>query len=84
METFPATPAIRTVRTQLRVLEEKGHVRTSGRPALHLQPAVRAHCSAFALKHLVESFTRVGRAGRRRASRRRIAPVEEQLDRIED
>jgi len=58
MEDLPGDPSYSTVRTQLRVLEEKGHVRHEEHGLRYVySPAVaRAAASRSALKHLVETF----------------------------
>ena len=58
MEALPGSPNSSTVRTQLRVLEEKGHLRheTDGNRFIYF-PAVPRHAVRQpALKHLVETF----------------------------
>jgi BlaI family penicillinase repressor len=58
MEDLSGEPNYSTVRTQLRVLEEKGHVRheEQGQRYVYL-PAVPRHAARkSALKHLVETF----------------------------
>src|SRR5437016_5568332 len=58
MEELPGDPSYSTVRTQLRVLEEKGHV-THEEEGLRFvyAPAVPRHSvRKSALKHLVETF----------------------------
>jgi predicted transcriptional regulator len=58
MEDVPGDPSYSTVRTQLRVLEEKGHVRHEEEgPRYVYMPAVRRRAAGkSALKHLVETF----------------------------
>jgi BlaI family transcriptional regulator, penicillinase repressor len=58
MEDLPGDPSYSTVRTQLRVLEEKGHVRhEEDGPRYVYTPAVpRGTVRRSALKHLVETF----------------------------
>jgi predicted transcriptional regulator len=58
MEDLPGSPSYSTVRTQLRVLEEKGHVRHEEEGVRYVyMPAVRRHAARkSALKHLVETF----------------------------
>jgi predicted transcriptional regulator len=55
---LPGTPSNSTVRTQLRVLEEKGHVRHEEHGLRFVyMPAVPRHAARrSALKHLVETF----------------------------
>ncbi|HEX5110458.1 MAG TPA: BlaI/MecI/CopY family transcriptional regulator [Vicinamibacterales bacterium] len=58
MDDLPGEPSYSTVRTQLRVLEEKGHVRheVDGLRFVYL-PAVARHAARkSALRHLVETF----------------------------
>src|SRR5262245_55312619 len=58
MDDLPGTPNYSTVRTQLRVLEEKGHVRHEEHGLRYVyEPAVpRAAARKSALRHLVETF----------------------------
>ena len=58
MEDMPGDPNYSTVRTQLRVLEEKGHVRHDEQGLRYVYaPAVpRRSARKSALKHLVETF----------------------------
>ena len=58
MEEMPGDPHYSTVRTQLRVLEEKGHVRHDEQGLRYVySPAVpRRSARKSALKHLVETF----------------------------
>ena len=58
MAELPGSPNYSTVRTQLRVLEEKGHVRHEERGLRYVyMPAVRRRAARkSALKHLVETF----------------------------
>jgi predicted transcriptional regulator len=58
MEELPGEPSYSTVRTQLRVLEDKGHVRheEAGVRFIYM-PAVARHAARkSALRHLVETF----------------------------
>lgn len=58
MQDLPGRPTSSTVRTQLRVLEEKGHVRheEEGLRFVYM-PALSRHAAAkSALRHLVETF----------------------------
>src|SRR5687768_4772146 len=58
MEELPGEPSYSTVRTQLRVLEEKGHVRheEDGVRFIYV-PAVARHAARkSALRHLVDTF----------------------------
>src|SRR5215470_12527172 len=58
MSELPGDPSYSTVRTQLRVLEEKGHVRHEEEGLRYVyMPAVRVHAARkSALKHLVDTF----------------------------
>lgn len=55
---LPDAPAYSTVRTQLRVLEEKGHVRheEEGLRYIYLPTVARHAARKSALKHLVHTF----------------------------
>jgi BlaI family penicillinase repressor len=58
MREMSGSPSYSTVRTQLRVLEEKGHVRheTQGRRFVYM-PAVRRQAARkSALRHVVDTF----------------------------
>jgi predicted transcriptional regulator len=88
MEDLPGDSTYSTVRTQLRVLEEKGHVRhdQDGQRYVYSPAVPRGTVRRSALKHLVETFfdgsveqavaALLGGEGSRLS--------EEQLDRIED
>jgi predicted transcriptional regulator len=58
MEDLPGDPSYSTVRTQLRVLEEKGHVRheEDGQRYVYSPALARGTVRRSALKHLVETF----------------------------
>jgi predicted transcriptional regulator len=58
MHAMPGGPSYSTVRTQLRVLEEKGHVRHEehGRRYVYLPAVPRATVRKSALRHVVETF----------------------------
>jgi BlaI family penicillinase repressor len=58
MEELPADTTYSTVRTQLRVLEEKGHVRheQDGQRYVYSPAVARGTVRRSALKHLVETF----------------------------
>src|SRR4029079_12684321 len=58
MAELPGEPSYSTVRTQLRVLEEKGHVRheEEGLRYIYLPVVARHAARKSALKHLVETF----------------------------
>ena len=58
MEELPGEPSYSTVRTQLRVLEEKGHVRheEEGLRYIYIPVVARHTARKSALRHLVETF----------------------------
>jgi predicted transcriptional regulator len=58
MDELSGTPSYSTVRTQLRVLEEKGHVRHEEEGLRYVyMPAVPRHAARkSALRHLVDTF----------------------------
>lgn len=58
MAALPGTPSSSTVRTQLRVLERKGHVRheEQGVKFIYLPAVPRRAARKSALKHLVDTF----------------------------
>src|SRR5882672_8144040 len=58
MADLPGDPSYSTVRTQLRVLEEKGHVRheDDGQRYVYIPALARGTVRRSALKHLVETF----------------------------
>src|SRR5919201_1577923 len=58
MTELPGDPSYSTVRTQLRVLEEKGHVRHEEQGLRYVYlPAVPRHAARkSALRHLVDTF----------------------------
>jgi predicted transcriptional regulator len=58
MEELPGEPSYSTVRTQLRVLEEKGHVRheEEGLRYVYVPVVARHTARKSALRHLVETF----------------------------
>ena len=58
MEALPGNPTSSTVRTQLRVLEEKGHIRHEEEGLRYVySPAVPRHAARrSALRHLVHTF----------------------------
>ena len=58
MEDLPGDPSYSTVRTQLRVLEEKGHVRHEEEGPRYVYSAAvpRRAARRSALKHLVDTF----------------------------
>lgn len=58
MAELPGEPSYSTVRTQLRVLEEKGHVRhdEEGNRYVYMPVVRRQAASKSALRHLVDTF----------------------------
>jgi predicted transcriptional regulator len=58
MEDLPGTSTYSTVRTQLRVLEEKGHVRheEDGNRYVYVPVVARRAARKSALKHVVDTF----------------------------
>jgi predicted transcriptional regulator len=58
MRELSGEPSSSTVRTQLRVLEEKGHVRhvEDGRRFVYLPAVARSAARKVALRHVVETF----------------------------
>ena len=58
MDELPGTPSYSTVRTQLRVLEKKGHVRheEQGLKFIYLPAVPRRSARKSALRHLVDTF----------------------------
>ena len=58
LEGLPGAPSYSTVRTQLRVLETKGHVRheSQGVRYIYMPTLARHSARRSALKHLVETF----------------------------
>jgi predicted transcriptional regulator len=58
MDDLPGNPSYSTVRTQLRVLEEKGHVRheEQGLRYVYMPAVPRYAARKSALRHLVETF----------------------------
>ena len=58
MEELPGEPTSSTVRTQLRILEQKGHVRheEQGLRFVYMPAVARSAARKSALKHLVETF----------------------------
>ena len=78
MEDLPGNSSYSTVRTQLRVLEEKGHVRheEEGLRYVYVPEVSRGAASKSALKHLMDDLLRRLRVeDRRRAARRRRQAV---------
>ena len=70
MDELPATPHYSTVRTQLRVLEEKGHVTPRGAGAALRLRAGRAHAARRGSRRCGISSTRSSTARPSRSSRR--------------
>ena len=58
MEELPGQPSYSTVRTQLRVLEEKGHVRheEQGLRYVYMPAVPRGAARKSALRHLIDTF----------------------------
>jgi predicted transcriptional regulator len=58
LERLPGSPSYSTVRTQLRVLEAKGHVRheEQGLRYIYMPTVPRSAARRSALKHLVDTF----------------------------
>ena len=58
MHELSGAPSYSTVRTQLRVLEEKGHVRhvEEGRRFVYMPAVARSAARRVALRHVVETF----------------------------
>ena len=58
LKALPGTPTSSTVRTQLRVLEAKGHVRHEevGRRFVYTPVPARAQVRRSALRHVMETF----------------------------
>jgi predicted transcriptional regulator len=58
MEELPGEPSYSTVRTQLRVLEEKGHVRheDDGVRFVYMAAVPRSTARKSALRHVIETF----------------------------
>lgn len=88
MEGLPGRPSYSTVRTQLRVLEEKGHVRheDDGQRYVYSPAAPRGTVRRSALKHLVETFYEgsVEQAVAALLGGEGARLTDEQLDHIED
>ena len=87
MTELPGQPAYSTVRTQLRVMEEKGHVRheEEGQRFVYIPTAPRGSVRKSALKHLVDTFFE-GSAGQAVAALLGGdgTLTEEELERIEE
>ena len=88
MADLPGEPSYSTVRTQLRVLEEKGHVRHDEEGLRYVYMAVvrRQAARKSALKHLVDTFfegsTEKAVAALLGGEAAKVSP--EELDRIAD
>ena len=87
MEELSGDPNYSTVRTQLRVLEEKGHVQPRGRWAalrLHARGAAQLGAQVGAAASGGHVLRRLGGGGRRRrfSAARRSRLSEEELNRI--
>jgi predicted transcriptional regulator len=84
---LPGTPHYSTVRTQLRVLEEKGHVRheSDGLRYVYVPTLARHTARKAALRHLVDTFFDGSAAGAVTALLGRDAGrlSDEEIDRIE-
>jgi BlaI family transcriptional regulator, penicillinase repressor len=84
---LPGTPHYSTVRTQLRVLEEKGHVRheSDGLRYVYVPTLARHTARKAALRHLVDTFFDGSAAGAVTALLGRDAGrlSDDELDRIE-
>jgi predicted transcriptional regulator len=88
MADLPGDPSYSTVRTQLRVLEAKGHVRheDDGQRYVYSPAVPRGTVRRSALKHLVETFYEgsVEQAVAALLGGEGSRLTDEQLDRIED
>ena len=88
MQELPGDSSYSTVRTQLRVLEEKGHVRheQDGQRYVYSPAVPRGTVRRSALKHLVETFYEgsVEQAVAALLGGEGSRLTDEQLDRIED
>ena len=88
MEDLPGDSSYSTVRTQLRVLEGKGHVRheQDGQRYIYSPAVARGTVRRSALKHLVETFYEgsVEQAVAALLGGEGSRLTDEQLDRIED
>ncbi|HTI44339.1 MAG TPA: BlaI/MecI/CopY family transcriptional regulator [Vicinamibacterales bacterium] len=88
MEDLPADTTYSTVRTQLRVLEDKGHVRhdQDGQRYVYSPAVPRGTVRRSALKHLVETFYEgsVEQAVAALLGGEGSRLTDEELDRIED
>lgn len=88
MEDLPGDSTYSTVRTQLRVLEEKGHIRhdQEGQRYVYSPAVPRGTVRRSALKHLIETFYEgsVEQAVAALLGGEGSRLTDEQLDRIED
>ena len=88
MEDLPGDSSYSTVRTQLRVLEEKGHIRheQDGQRYVYSPAVPRGTVRRSALKHLVETFYEgsVEQAVAALLGGEGSRLTDQQLDRIED
>ena len=88
MEDLPGDSTYSTVRTQLRVLEEKGHIRheQDGQRYVYSPAVPRGTVRRSALKHLVETFYEgsVEQAVAALLGGEGSRLTDEELDRIED
>jgi BlaI family penicillinase repressor len=84
LEALPGHPTSSTVRTQLRVLEEKGHVRheEEGLRYVYVPAVPRYAARRSALKHLIETFFEGSTEKVVQALLGSEALSEEELDRI--
>src|SRR5437773_8836452 len=85
---LPGDPSYSTVRTQLRVLEEKGHVRheEDGQRYVYAPAVPRRTVRKSAMKHVIETFFEgsVEEAVAALLGGERSRLTEEELDRIEE
>ena len=88
MEDLPGDPSYSTVRTQLRVLEEKGHVRheEDGQRYVYAPAVPRRTVRKSAMKHVIETFFEgsVEQAVAALLGGEGSRLTEEELDRIEE
>src|SRR6266487_5843302 len=88
MEDLPGDPSYSTVRTQLRVLEEKGHVRheEDGQRYVYAPAIPRRTVRKSAMKHVIETFFEgsVEQAVAALLGGEGSRLTEEELDRIEE
>jgi BlaI family penicillinase repressor len=88
MEDLPGDPSYSTVRTQLRVLEDKGHVRheEDGQRYVYAPAVPRRTVRKSAMKHVIETFFEgsVEQAVAALLGGEGSRLTEEELDRIEE